>query len=69
MAKKVKIQMFMERLEKYGDLVTEFDEELWYSMVDYVTVFEDKRMFFTFRMVRRLRLKRKHGRRRNALVS
>ena len=48
-AKKVKIQMFMERLEKYGDLVTEFDEELWYSTVDYVTVFEDKRMVFTFR--------------------
>lgn len=48
-AKKVKIQMFMERLEKYGDLVTEFDEELWYSTVDYVMVFEDKRMVFTFR--------------------
>lgn len=48
-AKKVKIQMFMERMGQYAGLVTEFDEELWYSMVDMVTVFEDKRMVFTFR--------------------
>ena len=33
-AKKVKIQMFMERMGQYADLVT---------------VFEDKRMAFTFR--------------------
>lgn len=48
-AKKVKIQMFMERMGQYDGLVTEFDEELWYSTVDMVTVFEDKRMVFTFR--------------------
>lgn len=43
------IQMFMERMGQYAELVTEFDEELWYSTVDMVTVFEDKRMTFTFR--------------------
>lgn len=48
-AKKVKIQMFMERMGQYAGLVTEFDEELWYSTVDMVTVFENKRMVFTFR--------------------
>ena len=48
-AKKVKIQMFMERMGQYADLVTVFDEKLWYSTVDMVTVFEDKRMAFTFR--------------------
>ena len=41
--------MFMERMGQYAELVTEFDEELWYSTVDMVTVFEDKRMTFTFR--------------------
>lgn len=48
-AKRVKIQMFMEKLNGYSDLVLEFDEELWYSTVDHVTVYEDKRMIFTFR--------------------
>lgn len=48
-AKKAKIQMFMEHICRYGGLVTEFDEELWYSTVDRVTVYEDKRMAFTFR--------------------
>ena len=41
--------MFMERMGQYADLVTVFDEKLWYSTVDMVTVFEDKRMAFTFR--------------------
>lgn len=48
-AKRTKIAMFLDTLRHGGDLVTEFDEELWYSSVDYVTVFEDKRMVFTFR--------------------
>ena len=48
-AKKVKIQMFMERMGQYDGLVTEFDEELWYSTVDFVTVYGDMRMVFTFR--------------------
>ena len=48
-AKRAKIDMFLAQLTGCGGLVTEFDEELWYSTVDMVKVFEDKRMAFTFR--------------------
>ena len=48
-AKRTKIAMFLEKLESSAELVTEFDEELWYSTVDFVTVYEDMRMVFTFR--------------------
>lgn len=48
-AKRVKIQMFMEQLKSKEELVTDFDEELWYSTVDYVTVHRKKKMVFTFR--------------------
>ncbi|MCX4307611.1 MAG: recombinase family protein [Acetatifactor sp.] len=47
--KRTKISMFLERLAGSAELVTEFDEELWYSTVDFVTVYEDMRMVFTFR--------------------
>jgi len=47
--KRTKISMFLERLADSAELVTEFDEELWYSTVDFVTVYEDMRMVFTFR--------------------
>lgn len=32
-----------------SERITEFDEELWYSTVDFVTVYGDMRMVFTFR--------------------
>ena len=48
-AKRTKIAMFLERLENSAELVTEFDEELWYSTVDFVTVYEDMRLVFAFR--------------------
>lgn len=48
-AKRTKIAMFLEKLENSNELVTEFDEELWYTTVDFVTVYEDMRMVFTFR--------------------
>lgn len=48
-AKRVKIKMFLEQLEARGTLVSEFDEELWYTTVDSVTVLHDKKMAFTFR--------------------
>ena len=47
--KRTKISMFLEKLAGSAELVTEFDEELWYSTVDFVTVYEDMRMVFTFR--------------------
>lgn len=48
-AKKTKIRLFMENLNQHDELVTDFDEELWYSTVDSVTVHKDKAMTFTFR--------------------
>lgn len=48
-AKRTKIAMFLEKLESSNELVTEFDEELWYTTVDFVTVYEAMRMVFTFR--------------------
>lgn len=53
-AKRVKIQMFMEEIQRRDGLADDFDEELWYSTVDYVTVYEDKKMTFTFRDGRRV---------------
>lgn len=53
-AKRVKIQMFMEEIERSDGLVDGFDEELWYSTVDSVTVYEDKKMTFIFRDGRRV---------------
>lgn len=53
-AKRVKIQMFMEEIERRDGLVDGFDEELWYSTADSVTVYEDKKMTFTFRDGRRV---------------
>ena len=40
--------MFLDGLQKQEDLVTEFDENLWYSLIEYVTVFtkEDVRFIF-----------------------
>ena len=38
-AKKEQIERFLARLERQDGVVTEFDEDQWYSMVDFVTVF------------------------------
>ncbi len=40
-------ERFIMELEKLPDAVTEFDESLWGSMVEYVTVRKDKTMGFT----------------------
>ena len=48
-AKKTRIRLFMENMNSHQELVQSFDEELWYSTLDYVTVYEDKRLVFTFR--------------------
>lgn len=48
-AKRTKMDIFIKRLAGSASLVTEFDEELWYSTVDSVTVYKDMRIVFTFR--------------------
>ena len=40
---------FLEALKKQDDLVTEFDEELWYITVDRVNVHADERLSIIFR--------------------
>jgi exonuclease VII large subunit len=49
-AKRTNITRFLKALVKQGDdLVTEFDEELWYITVDSISVFADGRLAVKFR--------------------
>ena len=47
--KKKMMELFLTKLEKQSKTVTEFTEELWYSMVDFVTVYSDADIRFTFK--------------------
>lgn len=40
-AKKTRIWLFMENMNKHQELVQFFGEEFWYSTVLHVTVYED----------------------------
>ena len=55
-AKRVKIKLFLEQLNARDTLVETFDEELWYSTVDFVTVLENKELIFTFRDGRKVQI-------------
>ena len=55
-AKRVKIRMFLEQLNAHDMLADTFDEELWYSTVEFVTVYTDRRVVFTFRAGRQVEL-------------
>lgn len=48
-AQKEKIELFLEELKRQEDVVTEFDEDQWYSLVDFVTVFNKEDIRFTFK--------------------
>jgi DNA invertase Pin-like site-specific DNA recombinase len=48
-AKREKIEMFLSVLKKQDEMVAEFDENLWYSLVDYATVFNKEDVRFTFK--------------------
>ena len=48
-AKRTHITRFLKSLVKHGDMVTEFDEELWYTTADSITVYEDRRLVVKFR--------------------
>ena len=47
--KQANIAHFLQILKKQENLVTEFEEELWYITVDKVMVHPDKRLSFVFR--------------------
>ena len=55
-AQRVKIRMFLEQLDAHEMLVETFDEVLWYSTVEFVTVYADRRVVFTFRAGRQVEL-------------
>lgn len=48
-AKSAKIRCFTDKVIKQPEIISEFDEELWYSTVDFMTVFTDGHIAFTFR--------------------
>ena len=48
-AKKEQIERFLAELEQQDGVTTEFDENLWYSLVDFVTVFNKEDIRFTFK--------------------
>ena len=48
-ARREKIEMFFGGLQKQKGLVTGFDEDLWYSLIEYVTVFSKENIRFTFK--------------------
>ena len=49
LAKRDLIGGFMLELSRRKELLTEFDDNLWVSIVDNVTVFHDGRVVFTFK--------------------
>ena len=49
LAKKTSIHCFMDKLSQQEDIITTFDEELWYTTVDVVKVSLDGKMTFVFR--------------------
>ncbi len=53
-AHKEKVEQFLSELEKL-DVVTKFTEDLWFSMIDYVTVFSKEGIRFTFQNGREIR--------------
>ncbi len=48
-AHREKIELFLDGLKKQKELVTGFDEDLWYSLIEYVTVFCKENIRFTFK--------------------
>lgn len=49
LAKVEQIGRFLAELERQDGVATEFDEEQWYSLVDFVTVFNKEDIRFTFK--------------------
>lgn len=43
------MEAFIDHLKSQPDLITEFDEQLWYALVDYATVYSETDVRFTFK--------------------
>ena len=49
MGKRKNFEQFLSELNKQEGLLSEFDEDLWYSLVEFVTVFNKEKIIFTFK--------------------
>jgi site-specific DNA recombinase len=43
-----RFEAFLYRLKEQDELIAEFDERLWHTLVDTVTVFSEEDIRFTF---------------------
>ena len=48
-ARRLQTELFIRELKKQDCLVTEFDEKLWFTLMDYITVYSDDDIRFTFK--------------------
>lgn len=48
-AQKASLESFIIQFEKTPESIAEFDNELWSSLVDYVTVYTEENILFTFK--------------------
>lgn len=46
---KDKTERFLKELKKLPETITEFDEDSWYALIDYLTVYRDGRVVFRFK--------------------
>ncbi len=44
-----KIEILLNRLKEQEEIVVDFDENLWYSLIEYITVFSKEEIYFTFK--------------------
>lgn len=49
MVRREMTESFIAELRKQNELVSEFDERLWHTLLDYVTVYTEKDVRFTFK--------------------
>lgn len=47
--RKEQIRRCLDELRECGDILDEFDDDLWSSMVEFVTVYADEKLEFLFR--------------------
>jgi len=44
-----RVEAFLGTLREQNELITEFDERLWHTLVDRITVFSEEDIRFTFK--------------------
>lgn len=44
-----KIEIFLNKLKEQEEIIADFDENLWYSLIEYITIFSKEEIYFTFK--------------------